>query len=938
MSYDIDILIVQLRDGRWATRAEAARTLTEYPDQLARDDLVRLLEDREDKVRYWAVRALDQLESRDLARILAGRLHDPSAGVRMAAARALARRVDRAVLPELLSCLDDGHEDVVYWAVEACVRAGAAAVPSLLGCLAHPSWRRREAAAEALVRIGEATVQPLLKALDGEDTDTCFWAIRVLGRLRAVEAVPRLREFLSEERRELAAAAVRALATLGDRDSLRAIVGLLGHPDPELRGAAVEALATFGDFAVKLLADLLDGHRRMVKFAASEALGASGDGALQPVLEKLRADSDELRYWAVRALERFESPVVVPLLVDLLTDESQDVQLAAAEALGAKRLPPDLAPSVLRHLAAEDWRVRQAVARAVGAQDGWPAETFAPWVRDQDEDVRFWSVRVLASRRDPATIPMLLERFEDEAWPIRNAAAEALAAMGPAGMGAIREAMVQRAGDSNQRYWLTRSLVGIRELALVPGLVNLLADPDRGVRGNAFDALVAMGDAAVPDLLHALRTVEVRSLREAISKVLVQMRPTRLGEILTLLDYHEPELNYWGSWILGNLGAPAVPLLADRVRSGSERERVMCMRSLAYVADPRTIRLCLESLADEFVSIRRVAIETLGKFRVGEAGPRLREFLEVDEQDLRMAALTALGRIGGEGVVEALVPHLESRRWEVVRVAIEALGELGDTAAGPALKGLLVPEHRDHWRFVLAALERVGRAEDVPDLVALLPQAEGELLPRVIRCLGTLGGPAEAVHLVPMLGHPSWDVREAAVEAYAALGEGADAEPLKALARAEDPLLRSRARRALKQVLGERRWTALQTGQLRRTLEDPAEEAYREAGVCIAEKRVEEAEKLLRKALRHAKRAEYHGLLGGLCMESGERAKALRHFRKACALAPEDPVVLVKLGVLQSMEGQDRKAAATLRQVLEMDPPTPVAELARRTLAGIKSS
>ncbi len=933
MKHDIDILIVQLRDGRWTTRAEAARTLSDFPSPLARDDLLRCLKDQEDRVRYWAVRALDRLEGRDLALPLARRLSDSSASVRMVATRALAHRVDREVLGEILAVLDDSHEDVVYWAIQAVVAYGAYAIPQLISSLGHTSWRRREAAAEALYRLGEEAVEPLLLSLDREEPHVSFWAIRTLGRLRSKAAIPRIRTFLDSSRKDLVGVAVDALAALGDRESLQQVVGFLGHEDGELRTRAVEALASYGDFAVKLLADLLDGNRRMVKFAASEALGGSGDGALVPLLEKLKADSDEIRYWAVRALERFDSPVVVSLLADLLTDDSPDVQLAAAEALASFSLPVEFAPRMLRFLAAEDWRVRRAVAKAVAAQEHWPAATFVTWLNDPDEDVRFWAVRVLSGRKDLAVLPLLLGCFEDEAWPIRNAAAEAVASLGHEAVATVQEALLQRAGDLNQRYWLTRSMVGIFDLSLVPSLVNLLGDSDQGVRQNAYDALVAMGDPAVPDLLHSLHTVEQRALREGISRVLVQVGATRLIDILALLDIKHPELNHWGAWILGHLGVVAVPQLADRVRSGSERERVQAMKALAFIRDPRTIQISLEALDDEFPSIRRIALETLGKYQVKEAIPRMLGFLESDEQDLRMAALEAIGQVGGHEQTEAVLKHLTSSRWEVQRSAIVALGRLGDPVSAEPLKKLLVEKHQDLWSFILKALETAGQSRDVPDLVRLIPAVEGVVLPKLIHCIGTLGGPQDAPELAPLLTHPRWEVREAAIEAYGALGEGTDPEPLKALARSEDPLLRALARTALKQVMGHTRWTRMQRGQLKRTLEDPAEEVYQSALTCMRQGQGDEATKLLKKALRLAKRSEFHGLLGALAMERGDRSEALKHYKKACALSPRDPVPKVKLGVVQAMEGQREKAGRTLNEVLSMDLPAPVRELAQRTLA-----
>jgi HEAT repeat protein len=932
--HDIDILIVQLRDGRWTTRAEAARTLSDYPSPLARDDLLRCLDDGEERVRYWAVRALDALDLTGLTTALADRLHDPAASVRMVAARSLARSLDRAVLGRLLDVLGDPHQDVVYWAIEAAVGFGEHAIPQLLACFSHPIWRRREAASEALYRIGDPVVEPLLRGLEGEDPDLNFWAIKTLGRLRARKAIPRLREFLRADRKDLVCSAIEALSLLGDRDSLRTVVSFLGHSNQEVRDQAVSALATYGDVAVKLLADLLDGNRRMIKFAASEALGASGDGALVPLLEKLRVDSDELRYWAVRALAGFRSPVVVTLLVELLSDESGDVQLAVAEALGHFELPQEMAPRVLVHLGAEDWRIRRSLATALSRQQDWDLAVFRPWLKDEDENVRFWTVRVLAQQEDARAVDLLLDMFEDPAWPIRKAAAEALGGFGAEAVPRIRQAMVQRAGDSNQRYWLTRALVGVQEASLVPGLVNLLGDADQGVRQNSFDALVAMGDLAVPELLQSLRTLTTRSLREEVSRVLVAMRPVRLQEILDLLSYRDPDLSHWVTWILGHVGASAVPLLADRVASGSEQERYQALRALSWIEDPRTIQICLEVLEDEFPSLRRIAIQTLGDFRVEEAVPRLLPFLEAEEQDLRMAALGALARIPGEGVCEALLPHLESRRWEVLRSTVEALGVLGDVRAIAPLKGLLTEAHRDLWPFLLEALRKIGGEEDVTPLAALIEKTSGRELELLIRCMGALGGRGAASVIAPLLRHPRWEIREAAVEAYGELGEGMDPEPLKELARASDPLLRSRARQALQKVVGPAAWDHLLRGQLRKTLEDPAEEAYRQATECLQGGSRGEARRLLRVALRHCKRAEYYSLLGALCLEDGERSLALRYYRRACTLAPSDPVPLVKTGVILGMAGKTEKAASVLHKVLQFQAlPAPVEELARRTLA-----
>jgi HEAT repeat protein len=303
---------------------------------------------------------------------------------------------------------------------------------------------------------------------------------------------------------------------------------------------------------------------------------------------------------------------------------------------------------------------------------------------------------------------------------------------------------------------------------------------------------------------------------------------------------------------------------------------------------------------------------------------------------MRIEILEAMGRIGGDGALEAAVAGLAADRWEVRRTAVVALADLGDRRAVPHLARMLTPAHRDLWVHLAGALGTLGSPEHVPALARLMRTADPRELSALVAAVGRLGGPQAAKVLEPLLRHPAWEIQEAAVEAYGSLGEGSDPGPLKPLAGSGDPLLRARAREALRRVLGPDAWDRLLKGSMKKALDDPAEAAFEEATEKLRGKDREGAKRLLRRALRIAKRSEYHALLGSLCMDAGERPEAERHLRRAVALAPHDPVPLVKLGVLQSMLGKHRPAAASLRRVLAMeDLPSPVRELAHRTLAKV---
>ncbi len=119
---------------------------------------------------------------------------------------------------------------------------------------------------------------------------------------------------------------------------------------------------------------------------------------------------------------------------------------------------------------------------------------------------------------------------------------------------------------------------------------------------------------------------------------------------------------------------------------------------------------------------------------------QLLPFLKDRDIDVCVDTATTLGKLGGEGVTDALIESLEKDPdGEVKRAVAEALGELGDSQAIPGL--IRVMEERDEgieiiedgwdlwWDVQLAAVKSLGKlkaANAVPNLLQLLDSEEGE--------------------------------------------------------------------------------------------------------------------------------------------------------------------------------------------------------------------
>ncbi len=155
------------------------------------------------------------------------------------------------------------------------------------------------------------------------------------------EAVPdvaaALRATLRHKNPNVRAAALRALGQLGDREALPLIEQAIVDPDMVVAVAAIAAATTLERDVPGWRQRLLQlAHARLpaIQIAAVRALGEIADSATVPFLLKLLADDDwRVREAAVLALTPMRSPLAIEPLIELLGKERKRVRSAIALAL-----------------------------------------------------------------------------------------------------------------------------------------------------------------------------------------------------------------------------------------------------------------------------------------------------------------------------------------------------------------------------------------------------------------------------------------------------------------------------------------------------------------------------------------------------------------------------------------------------------------------------
>ena len=176
-------LLNQLTSGDDQRAEAAALALADFGVKIL-PSLQGLLHSPDPEVRWWATRALAELDTPQVAPLLIKSLQDGDITVRQCAALALSYRHHDTAITYLIAVLNDPDRLLAHLAADALVASGAAAVPALLEVMQTGLQAARLEAVRALALIGDTRAIPaLFTALDEGSALIEYWADEGLQRM-----------------------------------------------------------------------------------------------------------------------------------------------------------------------------------------------------------------------------------------------------------------------------------------------------------------------------------------------------------------------------------------------------------------------------------------------------------------------------------------------------------------------------------------------------------------------------------------------------------------------------------------------------------------------------------------------------------------------------------------------------------------------------------
>ena len=604
----------------------------------------------------WRVRK-DSIElflkmpvSRELTGEIIELLHaEENAGLRNAAVEILAR-MGRDAVPMLLDQAGCADHDVRKFIVDILGDIGAPeAVPTLVRALEDDDSNVRAAAAENLGKLKSAQAVPaLLKAMQQPDLLLQFTILETLSRIAAPVPLAELLPYKNEKL--LRKALIDCLGKAGDASAIDELVAALTDSMRNVREAAILALV---EIAARHPDQLRQGLAGCEKGPAAAAVCAYLDDGFDMTLRRA----------AVRVLGWLGVAESVTPLLHLLEEEAlQQAVMAALVALG--RATPQALLTAWPEVSGNRRACLAYALGEAGCRAGLPL--LRQGLHDNDPQIVCMSAHALGRTGDAGILPDLVACLQSDAPEVRDAASQALIALGRRAPGetfaALRPLLAHN--DPGQKMFAVMVLRELDHPGVLEALSLAFKDPDAEVRRAAVKVFERCDVGEHLSTLFLTLTDEDAEVRRIVVEILANCRDEEALDGLQLALQDE---DIW-------------------VRSSA-------VRGLGRVGGARSRALVEKALADPVGLVSIAALETLASLAGAAATPQMIAALDHDDEDVVTAAMNLLSRTGSTDWVAAHAERLLDHPFWMVRaqIARSAVAALG-AGAGPLLEKRLAVE------------------------------------------------------------------------------------------------------------------------------------------------------------------------------------------------------------------------------------------------------
>jgi|GEM_PF-263419 FOG: HEAT repeat len=648
----------------------------------------------------------------------------------------------------------------------------------------------------------------ILELISSTDSDSIREGARWAGRERVREAIPGLVENLSSSNVGVQEACDRALRKIGGAEVVIAVIPLLQSDEAPTRNLSMDILRALGKSSIDSVVALLSDNDVDLRIFAADILGSiKSPRVIGPLGQALLRDPEvNVRYQAAVSLGEVGSHEAAVFLNQALNDEEW-VQFSVIEALtkirdessvtamiAALERSTDLIVSTIIDALGEMGNIK-AAPLLLRRLDSSPTALCNKIVKAIIKILGGRSLSLLGNEIAEKLRGYMEVALTDEDTEIQDAAIAGLAALGgdSASTLIVRAARNLDQDKSAERIdFITDSLAKIgynkglatslseaeerSQLLILAALEKMAkerAEKGEGTLNEAVAFVISLfwgksrdvqrsmirflAKAAPKDQGAFFMDVLARHrdglvLREALAFLGTSERPEEVQDaVFRMLDHPYNDVKEAALEALILLDTPKVrEHFHTLVSDANPLNRLMATFALGVLDAEAYVAELTRAASDPESSIRKVAVETLGRLVVTDQG--------VSEELLKI-------------VMEAMADECRDVRM----VAVEILGSCPNTpdiCVDDILIGGLADS--DQWVQVRCATKLGERRSEkaIESLIILIANEENLVIIHVIKALAEIGGPKAFRFLMELMNYQDPEIQNAAEEAVSAMSGG----------------------------------------------------------------------------------------------------------------------------------------------------------------------
>src|SRR5258707_189920 len=410
---------------------------------------------------------------------------------------------------------------------------------------------------------------------------------------------------------------------------------------------------------------------------------------------------------AQKALEKLVAigPSAIEPIVDALTTAEKRETVAYVEAL-TRLIDNKTLPQLFKTMAEANGRAMSGIAWALSSSKNYPASGLMNAMTTPSMPKQA-ILDVIAAQKARFTVRELL-----------NAACKQ---------------------DPNERSGLFKVVAEIADESSIDDLIARIEGKDPVARLHIINVLARFNTPKVQQAVQKQLKDNNKFIRSAALSALARMDgPFDMAVLCGMLRDPEIEVQNKAVDVVVHANDPdTIKYLVDVLKDENEYARRAAVEVLNVVGTSKSVKYLLEVIADSDWWVRTRAADALGKIGGPKVVDAVLALIKDENQDIRRAAIEILNQTKDERAVAQLIEATRDPDWWVSERAVDALAEIGSSKALPRFVDMLQGEAKS-LPTVIRAIGKIGDQKSLEALMPMLSRPENEVKVEAISALAKL--------------------------------------------------------------------------------------------------------------------------------------------------------------------------------------------------------